>query len=242
VKIKSLKSIVTAGIMLTVIMSTAAFAQAGAPESLMSKCMVLTVVNELELNKDQVQTMANIANQFEKDHEAGRQAFNAVLEPFYQKLVAGETVDPEDIHDALADMPRANKGNRTEMRKQVEAFWATLTPDQQETLRDLEPPMRMNKGGEGMHGMMGPGPEGMEPPEGAPFEGRLDQGPGNNPNRGMLYMTADTATASDQPPPPPHGKGKKGKHAKKDAGIMKLTHLLMMPAASEALSDRLAHM
>jgi len=236
----SIRKLFTIGIMLAVMSPTIALAQAGDPDSMMAKCVVLSVANDLELSKDQMQTMANLASQFEKDREAGRQARNAVLEPFYQKLVAGEKVDAEDIHDALADMPKPGKGNRSEMRKQVEAFWATLTPDQQEMLRDMEMP-GMHKGAGEMHGMMGmpPGPEGIAPSPGPPFEGRLDQAPAGNRDAGMFYMTADTATADDQPMP--HAKGKKGKKGKKDPGIMKLSHLLMMPGAGQALSDRLAH-
>jgi hypothetical protein len=237
----SIRKLLTVGIMLSTVMTMAAFAQAGNADSIMAKCMVLTIVNDLELSKDQMQTMANIASQFEKDREAGKQARNAVLEPFYQKLVAGEKVDPEDIHDALADMPKPAKGNHAEMRKQVDAFWATLTSDQQETLRDMEMPGMMNKGPQGTHGMMGSGPEGMAPPPGTPFEGRLDQAPAGNRD-GMLYMTADTATPDSTTIQAKAAKGKKGRKAKKDPGVMKLNHLLMMPGTSEALTDRMAHM
>lgn len=236
----SLKSVLLVGSVLCGMLSSTALAQAGAPDSIMAKCAVLSVVNDLELSKDQMQTMANIANQFEKDREAGKQARNTVLEPFYQKLVAGEKVDPEDIHDALADMPKPIKGNRSEMRKQIEAFWATLTPDQQETLREIEMP-GMHKGMQGMQGMHGMmGPEGMAPRDGQPFEGKLDQAPGGN-HDGMLYMTADTTTTTDGTTAV-HPKGKKGKKSRKDPGIMKLNHLLMMPSTSEALADRMAHM
>lgn len=233
-RIFSIRKLFAVGIMLSTVMTMTAFAQAGDTNSIMAKCVVLSVVNDLELSKDQMQTMANIANQFEKDREAGKQARNSVLEPFYQKLVAGEKVDPEDIHDALADMPKPGKGNHAEMRKQVEAFWATLTPDQQEMFRDMEMPGRGPKGTQGMHGMKG------MPPDGPPFEGRLNQAPAGNRDA-MLFMAADMTTTTDGTAAV-HPKGKKGKKAKKDPGMAKLTHLLMMPGAGEVLADRLAHM
>jgi hypothetical protein len=80
----------------------------------------------------------------------------------------------------------------------------------------------------------------MEPPEGAPFEGRFEQAADGN--RPMLYKAADTSTPDGTAMHAKAMKGKKGKKGKKDPGIMKLNHLLMMPGASEALSDRLAHM